>query len=80
MFRYVTKLTNGISEFFKLEAIDWEKYSDAFKADKKHSDDDYSLLLPNYGGGVRIEKFKKSDALLSRVIEAQKLSLSVAPL
>ena len=80
LFRYVAKLTNGISEFFKLEAIDWEKYSDAFKADKKHTGDDYSLLLPNYGGGVRIEKFKKSDALLSRVVEAQKLSLSVAPL
>lgn len=76
LFRYVAKLTNEISEFFKLESIDWEKYSGAFKADKKHSGKEYLLLLPNFGGGVRIEKFKKSDALLSRVIEAQKSSLS----
>ena len=80
LFRYVAKLSNGISEFVKPEAIDWEKYSGAFKADKKHSGDEYLLLLPNYGGGVRIEKFKKSDALLGRVIDAQKSSLSGATL
>ena len=78
LFRYEEQLTNRISEFFKLDEIDWGKYSAAFKADKKHTGDEYSLLLPNFGGGVRIEKFKKSDAMLSRVIEAQKSSLSGA--
>lgn len=80
LFRYVAKLTNGISDFFKHDAIDWGKYSEAFKADKKHTDEEYSLLLPNHGGGVKIEKFAKSEALLNRVIEAQKFSLSGATL
>jgi 3-dehydroquinate synthase len=80
LFDYVSKLTSGISDLFKFDTIDWAKYSDAFKADKKHSGDEYSLLLPNYGGGVRIEKFEKSDDLVSRVIDAQKSSLSGAKL
>ena len=80
LFSYVSKLTSRISDLFKFDMIDWAKYLDAFKADKKHSGDEYSLLLPNYGGGVRIEKFEKSDDLLSRVIDAQKSSLSGANL
>jgi len=80
LFSYVSKLTSGISDLFEIDTIDWAKYSDAFKADKKHSGDEYSLLLPNYGGGVRIEKFEKSDDLVSRVIDAQKSSLSGAKL
>lgn len=80
LFCYVEKLTIGIPDFLKLNTISWGKYSEAFKADKKHSSEEYSLLLPNHGGGVRIEKFKKSDALLNLVIEAQKSSLSGATL
>ena len=80
LFGYVSKLTSGISDLFQIDTIDWAKYSHAFKADKKHSGDEYSLLLPNYGGGVRIEKFEKSDDLVSRVIDAQKSSLSGAKL
>jgi 3-dehydroquinate synthase len=80
LFEYESKLTDGFAGFIKMSEIDWSKYSDAFDADKKHTGDEYSLLLPNHGGGVRIEKFKKSKALLTRVVEAQTLSISGAKL
>jgi 3-dehydroquinate synthase len=80
LFEYESKLTSGITDLVKISEIDWSKYSDAFDADKKHTGDEYSLLLPNHGGGVRIEKFKKSKALLTRVVEAQTLSISGAKL
>ena len=80
LFEYESKLTNGIMDLIKFGEIDWPKYSMAFDADKKHTGDEYSLLLPNHGGGVRIEKFKKSKELLTRVIEAQALSISGAKL
>ena len=76
LFRYVEKLTIGLPDFLKLDTINWAKYVEAFKADKKHTGVEYSLLLPNYGGGVRIERFEKSDDLVSRVIDAQKSSIS----
>lgn len=80
LFEYESKLTSGITNLINISEIDWSNYSEAFDADKKHTGDEYSLLLPNYGGGVRIEKFKKSEALLARVIEAQTLSISGAKL
>jgi 3-dehydroquinate synthase len=80
LFEYESKLTNGLTNLMKFSEIDWSKYSTAFDGDKKHTVDDYSLLLPNHGGGVRIEKFKKSNSLLMRVVEAQKLSISGAKL
>ena len=80
LFEYESKLTNGITDLIKIGEIDWPKYSMAFDADKKHTGDEYSLLLPNHGGGVRIEKFKKSKELLTRVLEAQTLSISGAKL
>lgn len=80
LFEYESKLTSGITNLVNISEIDWSNYSEAFDADKKHTGDEYSLLLPNYGGGVRIEKFKKSEALLARVIEAQTLSISGAKL
>ncbi|MFM9119259.1 MAG: hypothetical protein ACKOQT_02915, partial [Acidimicrobiaceae bacterium] len=80
LFEYESKLTNGIKDLIKISDVDWPKYSMAFDADKKHTGDEYSLLLPNHGGGVRIEKFKKSKALLTRVVEAQTLSISGAKL
>lgn len=80
LFEYESKLTSGLTDLVKVSEIDWAKYSEAFDADKKHTGDEYSLLLPNHGGGVRIEKFKKSKALLTRVLEAQTLSISGAKL
>ena len=80
LFEYESKLTSGITNLINISEIDWSNYSEAFDADKKHTGDEYSLLLPNYGGGVRIEKFKKSEALLARVIEAQTFSISGAKL
>lgn len=75
LFCYAQKLTLGLKNFLKLDSINWAKYLEAFKADKKHTATEYSLLLPNYGGGVRIENFEKSETMLSRVIDAQKSSL-----
>jgi 3-dehydroquinate synthase len=80
LFEYETKLTDGLVNLINNNEIDWAKYSEAFNADKKHTGDEYLLLLPNYGGGVRIERFKKSKTLLTRVIEAQTLSISGAKL
>ena len=80
LFEYESKLTNGITDLIRTSEINWPKYSTAFDADKKHTGDEYSLLLPNHGGGVRIEKFKKSKALLTRIVEAQTLSISGAKL
>ena len=74
LFDFASKLTANLSSSLVRE-IDWKKYSEAFLADKKHTSQEIALLLPNLGGGVRLEKFKKSNHFLERVLEAQRASL-----
>jgi len=76
LFSYENKLLGRLKDRVMAEHVDWEKYRDAFNADKKHSQYLYSLVLPKFGGGVRLEKFDKSEIMLERVVDAQKSSLS----
>jgi 3-dehydroquinate synthase len=75
LFAYTTTLVVGIEECIQENGIDWEIFQRAFKSDKKHTESDYCLVLPNPNGGVRVEMIKKSEVILQNVISAQKLSL-----
>jgi len=75
---FAGNLVSRLGDRARAESIDWTKYVEAFKADKKHGPDDYKVLLPNPNGGVRIEKFARSDATLASVIRAQKSVLASA--
>ncbi len=72
---YADSLVNGPKFKWSLDDIDWESYASALNADKKHSETEYVLLLPNAGGGVRMQRIKKSQEVLSAMIDAQKQSL-----
>lgn len=72
---YADSLVNGPKFKWSTDDIDWESYASALNADKKHSETEYVLLLPNAGGGVRMQRIKKSQEVLSAMIDAQKQSL-----
>lgn len=72
---YADSLVNGSKFKWSTDDIDWESYASALNADKKHSETEYVLLLPNAGGGVRMQRIKKSQEVLSAMIDAQKQSL-----
>ena len=72
---YADSLVNGPKFNWSTDDIDWESYASALNADKKHSETEYVLLLPNAGGGVRMQRIKKSQEVLSAMIDAQKQSL-----
>jgi hypothetical protein len=57
--------------------IDWEKFKIAFDSDKKHKSSEYSLILPNFDGSVRIQAISKSVSNLQRVVEAQMQALTL---
>ena len=75
LFAYTTTLVGGIEECIHENGIDWESFQRAFNSDKKHTESDYCLVLPNPYGGVRIEMIEKSEVILEKVISAQKFSL-----
>ena len=72
---YADSLVNGPKFNWSTDDIDWESYASALNADKKHSETEYVLLLPNAGGGVRMQRIKKSQEVLNAMIDAQKQSL-----
>jgi len=72
---YAGSLVNGPKFKWSVDDIDWESYASALNADKKHSETEYTLLLPNAGGGVRVQRIRKSPEVLNTMIEAQKQSL-----
>ena len=72
---YADSLVNGPKFKWSTDDIDWESYASALNADKKHSETEYVLLLPNAGGGVRMQRIKKSQEVLNAMIDAQKQSL-----
>jgi len=73
---FSAKLASKLGDRARVESIDWARYVEAFKADKKHGADDYKVLLPNPNGGVRIQKFEKSEAILLSAVQAQKSVLT----
>ena len=72
---FADSLVNGPKFKWTSDDIDWESYASALNADKKHSATEYVLLLPNAGGGVRVQRIEKSAEVLSAMIDAQKQSL-----
>jgi len=72
---FADSLVNGPKFNWTSDDIDWESYASALNADKKHSATEYVLLLPNAGGGVRVQRIEKSAEVLSAMIDAQKQSL-----
>jgi 3-dehydroquinate synthetase len=72
---FADSLVNGPKFKWTSDDIDWESYASALNADKKHSAAEYVLLLPNAGGGVRVQRIEKSAEVLSAMIDAQKQSL-----
>ena len=75
LFEYTTTVVGGIEECVHENDIDWDSFQKAFKSDKKHTQSDYCLVLPNANGGVRVEMIEKSEVILKKVVSAQKLSL-----
>jgi 3-dehydroquinate synthase len=76
LFEYTSILVRRITKQWTVSAIDWEKYAVAFSGDKKHGMADYCLILPNSGGGVRVQYIPKSETILKNIVNAQKLALS----
>ena len=72
---FADSLVSGPKFKWTSDDIDWESYASALNADKKHSAAEYVLLLPNAGGGVRVQRIEKSAEVLSAMIDAQKQSL-----
>jgi 3-dehydroquinate synthase len=55
--------------------IDWEKYADAFKADKKHGQDSYRVIIPSKNSGVEIYELPKTQTSVERIVSAQKIAI-----
>jgi 3-dehydroquinate synthase len=55
--------------------IDWTLFDVAFAGDKKHKPEAYQLVLPNSGGGVRLQMIAKTEESLSLVRSSLKAAL-----
>jgi 3-dehydroquinate synthase len=77
---YMSSLLTQLNVRWQENPIDWEKFKIAFDSDKKHKSSEYNLILPNFGGSVRIQAISKSVSNLQRVVEAQKQALTLGVL
>lgn len=74
---YTSSLLTQLNVRWQDNPIDWEKFKIAFDSDKKHKSSEYSLILPNFDGSVRIQAISKSVSNLQRVVEAQMQALTL---
>jgi 3-dehydroquinate synthase len=76
----IAKFMTGLVEPLEDKAlmfagIDWEKYADAFKADKKHGQDFYRVIIPSKNSGVEIYELPKNQTSVQRIVSAQKIAI-----
>jgi 3-dehydroquinate synthase len=58
-----------------LDGVDWEKYAQAFEADKKHGQDMYRVIIPVNNSGVKIYEMPKIQDSVQRIVRAQKTAI-----
>jgi 3-dehydroquinate synthase len=58
-----------------INIVDWTAFERAFNGDKKHTNEKYRLVLPNPGGGVRIETMDRNLESMNRVKVAMKTAM-----
>jgi 3-dehydroquinate synthase len=56
--------------------IDWAYFEQAFESDKKHTNDHYALILPQFGGGVEVNFLPRTEEVREKVRRATGFAMS----
>ena len=74
--KFMTGLVKSLEDKNSMfNGIDWEKYASAFKADKKHGQDCYRVIIPSKNSGVEIYELPKMQDSVLRIVNAQKRAI-----
>tara|TARA_B100000315_G_scaffold74467_1_gene68205 strand:- start:29 stop:595 length:567 start_codon:yes stop_codon:yes gene_type:complete len=55
--------------------IDWAHFAQAFESDKKHTNDNYTLILPRFEGGAEVTFLPRTEMVRERVRRAMESSM-----